>query len=139
MKLKLKTWVFGVVNFMLLFPFRLPISVALIHFFTWSASLAGDKIPDNIMAANVAISKLVYDIIFGAWFIYSVEKLFRQIFGRMASEGMHISSDPKVRVYVYTVIIGILMCAYVIYDCAATTELFWYMIGKPLNPENTIF
>ena len=65
----------SVISFLLLFPFRLPISVLLIILFNSIAQLAGKVVPLDVLAANVVITKLVYNLILGTWFCYSIEKL----------------------------------------------------------------
>jgi len=132
MKTKIKTWVPSIVTFMLLFPFRLPISVLLILSFNYIANLAGKVVPEDVMCANVVISKLVYDIIFGAWFTYSCEKMFIKMKGRRANEGMNMANSEQQYIYVWTVLIGILMIAYIIYDAVATYQMFYSIIGKPI-------
>ena len=131
MKLKIKTWIPSVITFMLLFPFRLPISVLLILAFNNIANLAGKVVPEDVMAANVVISKLVYNIILGIWFIWSCEKTIRVILGRKAKSQYESNKEP-LNIYWQTIVIALAVLSYIIYDGAATYQIFYSVIGKPI-------
>lgn len=129
--MKLKRILPSVIAFMLLFPFRLPISVLLIMMFNSIANLAG-KIPsDDIMCSNVIITKLVYNLIFGSWFIYCIERMSRKLMKRKAHDH---DKNESIRVYYsmywWTGLILCLVTCYVIYDCFASYQLFYGVIGK---------
>lgn len=71
-----------IVSFLLLIPFRLPISVLLIKLFNAIAQLEGTELPAKILRANVFMTKLVYNLAVSGWMAFNVEHLIRQINGR---------------------------------------------------------
>ena len=67
--------IISVALFILLVPFRLPISVLLIKLFTYIASTTGEILPDDIMAANVCVTKGFYTAIVSFALILSIKSL----------------------------------------------------------------
>jgi hypothetical protein len=68
--------------FMLFIPFRLPISVLLIKLFNYTASVGSKSLPIEVLTTNVMITKLIYNLILGAYFCYGIEFLSRDLLGR---------------------------------------------------------
>ncbi len=80
-----------IIAFLLLVPFRLPISIVMIKIFNYCASISGDVIPVNVMATNVIMTKTIYNIVISAWFIFQLEKLSREYLRRNPKgSDMHI-------------------------------------------------
>lgn len=126
--MKFKNYYPSIIVFLLMFPFRLPISVGLVFLFNWIAGLAGDVVPDNVMCANVVITKFLYNAILATIFIYSIESSSRKILGRKPKDGYREKS-----MFWWTAVVIALLIAYLSYDCFASVELFWAIIGKPLE------
>jgi len=117
-----------VIAFILLFPFRLPISVLLIKMFNYFASIGtGDLIPSHVLMGNVVVTKIIYNLLFGAWFLYSIEMGSRQKMGRNPNnEKTKYSWNPTKDqpMYWWTLVTGILFLGFFGYDIYATTQLF---------------
>ncbi len=115
MKNKSKTKLFiAIFSFLLLIPFRLPISVLLIDMFNSIAQIGGKEIPLDILRANVTITKIVYNLILSSIMVYNIEHLSRGIMCRKSDETF----------YWWTGILGILLLIYQGFDGYWTTELF---------------
>lgn len=105
--------------FMLLIPFRLLISVGLIVLFT-KISTMGININKDILAANVVVTKVVYDIILAVIFIYNVEMLSIDIKKRKAHKS-EVSDTP---IYWWTTVLIFCMIAYIIFDGVQSYQIF---------------
>lgn len=107
--------------FLVLIPLRLPVSILFIYFFEWILALTTHEvIPKNILATNIIVSKLVYNIALSVWFLINIELFSRQFFGRKAkSEGKDDS------VYWYVVVMGIMLIVFIIIDAISINEIFF--------------
>ena len=103
-----------VVSFLLMIPFRLPISVILIKLFNVLAQLEGTSLPTSILLANVTVTKIVYNIVLSTSMVYNIEQLSRNIKKRKSSETM----------YWWTALILAALIGYVAFDGFWTVELF---------------
>lgn len=110
-----------IITFLLLIPFRLPIGVAFIMLTTTIAELAG-SISDKILAANVVVTKLIYNMILSSISVYNIEMLSISVKGRRAQEGIVSPSDT---IYWWTIVIGIILASYIIFDVLTTYDLFY--------------
>lgn len=116
----MKSKLFRVVAaFMLLFPFRLPFSVLLVITFNRIAKIAGSVVPDDVLAANVVITKLIYDIILGALFVYSIEMMSRD---KLKRKPHSAGSDDET--FWWTLVIIFFMIIYTAYDGFAAYQIF---------------
>lgn len=104
--------------FLLLVPLRLPISILFIEFFQWIIAMTTNKaIPNGILATNVILSKMVYNIALSSLFIYNIE--------RLSIEKMHRKANGDPKVYWWTVLIGILLLIFIIVDAIGTNQIFF--------------
>lgn len=72
-----------VISFLLLLPFRLPVSVLLISLFNYIAQLGSTvELSHEILRANVIMTKIIYNIVFSVILVINVEKLSKDIKGR---------------------------------------------------------
>jgi len=111
--------------FLLLIPFRLPVGVVFINLITWMATMAGD-LSDEILAANVVVTKVIYDITLAVLAVYNVEMLSRKIKGRKPQEiGYNHPSDAFIYWWVIPVIM--FLFAYTIFDGINTYDLFYIL------------
>ena len=115
--IKNKLHLFWVIfTFLLIFPFRLPLSVILIKGFDYIAKLVSPEVlPPNILDSNVLVTKILYNLVFGAIFLFNVEKLTINLKGR------HANGDPSI--WWTTAAIGIVTLIYAVYDGAITYKL----------------
>lgn len=111
MKTKFKM-VSSIVSFLLLIPFRLPVSVMLIKLFNDIAQLEGTTLPYKVLLANVTLTKSVYNVVLAAILIYNIYHLFESKIKKEADKGALI------------VFPGIILGIYTIFDGHWTMELF---------------
>jgi hypothetical protein len=113
--------------FLLLIPLRLPISILFIHFFEWIIGLTthNEIIPKDILATNIIVSKLVYNIAISAMFIVNLELLSREKFGRKAQSKDYSDRVKDEPVYWWIVPIGILLVAFIIIDGISVYNIFF--------------
>jgi len=114
------------VIFLLLVPFRLPISVLLIELFTLIANIGTIDIPDDVMLGNIIVTKLIYNITLSVVMIYNIEYLSRDILSRKAIY-VDYSVPKEKNVFWWTIVLGILSLAYIIYDGVATYQIAEYL------------
>lgn len=112
-----------VISFLLLVPFRLPISVLFIDFITGIATLKG-HLTMPILTANIVVTKLIYNIVLAAISIYNVELLTRKIYGRNPLE---IGENEPTAMYYTTIISIVLYVCYIWFDTATTVQLFEHL------------
>ena len=112
------------VIFLLLIPFRLPISVMFIELISNIANLKG-QLSDDILSANVVVTKVIYNLVLSLWSIWSVELLIREIKKRKP-KGWDFPEDSR-PVYLATLLISILYCAYMIFDGITTYYLYYQL------------
>ena len=123
MKNKITT---SILCFLLLIPFRLPISILLIKFFNWIIGITTTEIiPQGILATNVIITKLIYNIAISCIFVYSLETFSRQKFGRKAKI-KNFNSYDEMPVYWYIIPIIIILVGFIIVDGISVYDIFFY-------------
>ena len=108
------------ISFLLLIPFRLPVSVILIRTFNYIAQIEGTLLPIDILRANVMVSKITYNIIFSSIAVYNVEMFIRNLKGRKEID----EYGDNVMAYSITYWIGALLFIYLIFDSVWTYDLF---------------
>lgn len=123
MKNKLTT---SILLFLILIPFRLPVSILFIYFFQWVIGVTTNEvIPQGILATNVIVSKVVYNVAIASWFLYTIEIYSREKFGRKATHEDYLERAIESPVYWWVVPIGILLLAFVIIDGISVYEIFF--------------
>lgn len=107
--------------FLILIPLRLPISILFIHFFEWILAITPHQevIPLNVLATNVIVSKMIYNIALSALFIYNIEKFSIEKLKRKAKDSYGES------VYWWTIAIGILLVAFIVIDGISVYKIFF--------------
>lgn len=106
-----------IIGFLLLFPFRLPISILMIKAFNSIVFLTGEEIPKQVLCTNVIVTKIVYNVVVGAWFVYTIEKLSREKLGR--------NPNLKEPCFYWTFLVSILLVAFTIIDAVSTYQIFY--------------
>ena len=112
-----------IVSFLLLIPFRLPIGVLFINATTHIAQLMGN-LEHNVLAANVVVTKIIYDLVLSALSVYNLEKLIQQVKGRPA-----LSPTSNIPIYWLSILIGILLFAYICFDGVTTYNIYYQLQG----------
>lgn len=106
-----------IIGFLLLIPFRLPISILLIKLFDWITLLGGQEIPLEVLASNVITTKIIYNLAVSVWFIYTIENLSRLRLGRKPSgnEGC----------FWWTFALSIILVTFMVIDAISTYQIFY--------------
>ena len=113
--------------FLLLIPFRLPVSILFIHFFQWIIGVTtNDQIPNDILATNVIVTKLVYNIALSAWFVYNIEVFSREKFNRKAIQKDYSDKSVEQIAYWWTIVIGLILVGFIIIDAISVHNIFYY-------------
>ena len=123
-----KKIVWLVIIFLLLVPFRLPIGVLFINLVSWTADLAGG-LSDKVLAANVTVTKLIYNAVLVAISIRNIEKISRLMFGGDAQDNHRFAGNPT---YWWSVLIGIMLGSYAIFDTITTYNLYYELQNIPI-------
>ena len=124
-KFKIPTLV-SIIIFLLLFPFRLPISVLFINVITNIAELSG-AIGENILAYNVAITKFVYDSVLCFLLGYTfISKAIAMETRKAERKGKKIDDIDLFGYYILTICVRL---AYIIYDSVVTYQLYFELKG----------
>lgn len=110
-----------VIIFLLIIPFRLPISVLMIKAFNIIAQLEGTKLTSDILVANVILTKCLYNAFLSTLFVLKVESLMREVNG-----GKYYDRYDKEynSMYGVTAIAMIFYICYLFFDAQATYQLF---------------
>ncbi len=117
-----------IVIFLLLIPFRLPISVLFVRALNAIVHLTDANVPKETLATNVIITKLMYNLVLSIFFLYTVEKISREALGRKAQiDGGYSVNYKKVdySFYWWIVPIGIILLAFIIVDSIAVYSVFY--------------
>ena len=109
------------VIFLLLAPFRLPIAVLFISGITSIAGMTHVQLNADILAANVVVTKLIYNLVLTSISIYTLEKLTRSIKGRNTTDSSNV--------YWTTVLVAILLVIYLFFDIASTHSIYMHIYG----------
>lgn len=119
MKVINKIWVL-VAIFLLLIPFRLPISILIIKSLTFIVvELGGDVVSTNMLAANFIITKFIYNLLLSISFVYK-----REYIGYRSNSTSPYRTDYKdVDQFWWTILSSILLGCYIIYDCVISYDL----------------
>lgn len=113
-----------VIIFLLLVPFRLPISILFIRFFKWIlGETTSVPLPLDVVSTNVIVTKLVYNLVLSSIFLYNIEMISRQQKGRKATEGSSYPTESPF--YWWCVPIGIMLFAFVIMDAININSVFF--------------
>ena len=127
MKFKERSSIFWIIlSFLLLIPFRLPITILFIRLLNNIATLEGTAISSDILSANILVTKLIYNLVFSILFIINIEKQSRIIMGRHARSGY--DDRNKEAMYWWTALLIAFWSAYLIFDAYWTfilTELVY--------------
>lgn len=92
--------------------------------------MEGTAISDNILVANVLVTKLVYNLTLSILLVYNIEIESRGIFDRKAKSYCSIYKKWKEEpIYYWTGILSILLFSYLIFDGIWTYELY-YNVAK---------
>jgi len=114
MGVKSKSNIFWIIfSFLLLIPFRLPITILFIRLLNNIATLEGTVISNDILAANVLVTKLIYNIVFSVLFIINIEKQSRIIMGRKPRFANYGSDEAM---YWWTALLIVFWSVYLIFD-----------------------
>lgn len=103
-----------ITSFLLLIPFRLPITILFIKLLNNIATLEGTVISNDILSANVLVTKLIYNIVFSILFVINIEKQSRIIMGRKARSGYNYKEEEPL--YWWTGLLIVFWSAYLIFD-----------------------
>ena len=99
-------------TFLLLVPFRLPISVLLINLFNYIATTGTDGLPLEVLRGNVLVTKGVYALAMAVMFQVNIDKVLR--------ETTDYDAEPA-----WPHMIGcVVWFAYIIYDLHSTSSIF---------------
>ena len=107
-------------TFLLLVPFRLPISVLLINLFNYIAVTGTDGLPFEVLRGNVLVTKGVYALVMAILFQVNVDKVLKLT----TDYGQDKSIPPWPHMLGFC-----LWMAYIIYDLNSTSLIF-DMINK---------
>lgn len=92
----------------------------MIKAFNWIALITGDEIPKEVLASNVIITKLAYNICLSAWFLYNLERFSREKLGRKARG---ISREEPF--YWWSFIVGLILFIFLIFDGVSVYKIFY--------------
>lgn len=112
-----------VVIVLLLIPFRLPINIILINFFTNIATLVdGEVLTQNLLVANVLVTKIIYNLILGMIFVKNIESLCRVYF---KSKKVSYTYNKPTEVDLYNTTVGVIIALiiYLGFDISWSYEL----------------
>lgn len=110
--------------FLVLIPLRLPISILLVNLFNYIVAETTETVPISIIATNVIITKIIYNIALSSWFIYTIEILSRNYYGRKANvKGKDSLVD--IGCYWWTPLIAIALLLFIIVDAISVYSVFY--------------
>lgn len=122
MKNKLLT---TLIIFLFLIPFRLPISILFIRFFKWLLNeTTRNDLPHDVLATNIIVTKLVYNLALSSAFLYNIEMFSRQKYGRKARTKDYKDYEDQL-FYWWVIPIGIMLLAFVIMDAINVNQIFF--------------
>lgn len=111
--------------FLLLIPFRLPISILFVKFFKWIIGVSTTEvIPEGVLATNVIVTKIVYNIALSAVFLYNIEMFSREKLGRKAMDSNY-PIKPERDFYWWVAVIGLLLCVFIVIDAFSVNDIFF--------------
>jgi len=113
-----------IISFLLLVPFRLPISILLIELFNNLAQLTGHTLDKNILLANVTLTKLIYNVSLSLLMLYNFERLIIGIKERKGQYREYSHTPYEDRVWYHTFILAAFLLSYLCFDVYWTVELF---------------
>lgn len=116
--MKNKRIIYIIVSFLLLIPFRLPITILFIKVLNNIATFEGTVISEEILSANVLVTKIIYNIVFSILFIYNIEIESRNIKERIPRD-----SGGDSTIFWWTGWLIALWTIYLIFDAVYTYEL----------------
>lgn len=105
-----------ITSFLLMIPFRLPISVLFIWLITDIANIAGN-LPDGILAANVVVTKIIYDLALAVFSIRAIFNLGVKYFKKDDGDAFPL----------LVILPGFMYVGYIIFDAWTTYDLFFVL------------
>lgn len=113
------------IGFLLIFPFRLPISVLMILGFDGILDIINQPLPKDVICTNVITTKVVYNIALGSWMVYLLEKYSIELMGRKSKGSrMHIAGENP-PFFWWTVIFAMLLITFTIIDAVSIYNIFY--------------
>jgi hypothetical protein len=110
--------------FLLLVPLRLPVSILFIRFFKWVlGETTSMPLPVDVVATNVIVTKIVYNLALSSVFLYNIEMISRQQLGR--KPGMLTRSDIPDPFYWWCVPIAVMLLVFVVMDAVNINSIFF--------------
>lgn len=122
MNKKIAKLVFG---FLLLVPFRLPISILLIKAFNYIAVLGGEPIPVNVLAWNVIITKMIYNLTVAIWFVYQIEIVSREKLDRNPKGNSNHIAGNYPPCYWWTFCLCVILLTFICFDAVSVYWIFY--------------
>ena len=107
--------------FMLMIPFRLPISVVMIKAFNYIAQIEGTALSLSILQPNVVLTKMLYNLTLSIVMLYNIESYSKEYLGRGCKDG-----EP---LFWWTLILGFGTIIYVMFDGFQTAKLFNHIMS----------
>lgn len=118
--------ILSLIAFLLLIPLRLPISILFIYFFEWIIGITtSENIPKDILATNIIVTKLIYNIALSSLFLYSIEMFSRDKLGRKARLTNYSGRPEEQLIYWWIAPIGIILFAFIIIDSISIYNIFF--------------
>lgn len=113
--------------FLLLVPFRLPVSILFIRFFRWLlGETTSTPLPPDTIATNIIVTKLVYNLALSVAFLYNIEMISRQRMGRNPKDGAPESRySDNTFCYWWCIPIGAMLLAFIIMDAININQIFF--------------
>jgi hypothetical protein len=114
--------------FLLLIPFRLPVGVLIIHLISNISHMAGD-VGDGLVAGNITLTKMIYNVAIASIFIYNVEMGLRDWlddrFGNTYRDDQWDHGDSQL--HLITIGLILFFIAYIIIDGVNTNNLYYQL------------
>ena len=118
-----------VIAFLLLVPFRLTISVVLISLFTWTATIHGKSVPNEVISASVLTSKICYDLFVGVWLCVTTFNIYLSL-ATTAEKDRYGDLIVKEWYLPATIFTCAGVIAFIASDIYLTNELFWHFVKQ---------
>ena len=122
------------IAFLLMIPFRLPMSIWLVNALNWvsTAGVNGD-VPTSVLWRNLIVTKLVYNLFIGFMFCYNIEKLSLDILKKGYDEHDLRRRKERGEIYWWTVLFIVATVVYIGFDLYATGEIFDFVQGGEMH------
>jgi len=114
-----------IIAFILLVPFRLPISVIMIKVFNYLAQLEGTPLNHEILLPNIMLTKILYNITMSSLIIYGVEKAFRkQSKGVYKYKSAYRNEIKTQDLHPWSIVVCVSLILYACFDAYSTYQLY---------------